>query len=309
MKMRKKVVAAVLILVMGATIVTGCGTKELPEVSVEDYIIAADAVSNVTFYAGYEELGADGFKVIYADAADGSYMQTIQPIANPEKLDWREVLINSGITNTEDFSMLLMSGAIDWKEISLGEVVFTYLDISAEGDDYAMGIATCQGADYGVMVYGNMLEAELLEKVTALYMDAEGFGITPGGNIPMLTFSDGGMGMQSYSVCYFETMEQMDAYLIAGKTGIRTEDILKSGETMTFAGFTMQVESYSVNGKGKLSFSGNAGGRGYAEGIVALPEEKGFLLIRFSERITEEKVTQLTSYLSKTEKYFKTEEQ
>lgn len=304
MKMTKKIMACVLTFVLGATIFTGCGAKELPEVSVEDYMVSADAVSNVTFYGGYEELMADGFKVLYADALDGSYMQTIQPIANPENLDWREVLITSGITNTEDFSMLLMSGAINWKEIALGEATFTYLDISAEGADYAMGIAHYPDAAYGIMVYGDMLEAELLQSVEALTLDATGFGMELGGRIPCLTFSDGGASMQSHSIHYFETIEQVDSYLVSQATGIRAEDIQGTEETMTFADLTMNVEGYGVNAKGKLSTSGNAKGMAYAEGIIELPGGEGFLLVRFSQRTAEGKVAEMTQYLTALEKYF-----
>lgn len=304
MKMTKKIMACVLTFVLGATIFTGCGKEALPEVSVEDYTVSIDAVSHARFYSHYEELMADGFKVIYADALDGSYMQTIQPIANPENLDWREVLIASGITNTEDFSMLLMSGAINWKEIALGEATFSYLDISAEGADYAMGIAYYPDAAYGVMVYGDMLEAELLQSVAALNLDANGFGIELGGRMPGLTFSDGGAGMQSHSVHYFETLEQVDSYLVSQATGVRAEDIQGTEETMTFAGLTMIVEGYGVNAKGKLSTSGNAKGMAYAEGIIELPGGGGFLLVSFSQRTTEGKVAEMTQHLTKLEKYF-----
>ncbi len=304
MKMTKKIIASVLTFVLVATIYTGCGAEELPEVSVEDYAVSADSVSNVTFRSDYGELAADGFKVLYADALDGSYMQTIQPIANPENLDWREVLITSGITNTEDFSMLLMSGAINWKEITVGEATFTYLDISAEGDDYAMGILHHPEAAYGVMLYGNMLENELLHNVEAINAGADGFSIELGGRIPYLTFSDGGAGMQSHSVHYFETLEQVDAYLVSQATGIRAEDIQGTEETLTFAGLTMNVEGYGVNAKGKLSTSGNAKNMAYAEGIIELPDGAGFLLVRFSQRTSEGKVTEMTQHLTKLEKYF-----
>lgn len=302
MKTVKKVISGVLTFVLAATICTGCGTEKLPEVSAEDYTVSADAVSNVFFRSDYEELITDGFQVLYADAADGSYMQTIKPIANPDKLDWKEVLINSGITNTEDFSMLLMSGAIDWKETAVGEATFTYLAISAEGADYAMGIAHHPNADYGIMIYGDMLEAELLQNIEAVTLDETGFSIELGGRIPYLTFP--GTYMQSHSVHYFETLKQLDSYLVSQATGIRAEDIQETEETMTFAGLTMSVEGYGVNAKGKLSTSGKAKGMAYAEGIIELPDGAGFLLIRCSQRTTEEQVAEMTQYLTRTEKYF-----
>lgn len=300
--MRKMTALIALFALMG-TLLAGCGREELPQVTCEDYAVAAEAVSGVSFYSTYADFDADSFEYIYADALDGSYLQTIKIIENPDNLDWREVLINSGITNAEDFSMLLMSGAIDWKEVKLGEATFVYLAVSAEGQDYAMGIAYHPQASHGVMVYGDLLEKELLYNIEALAVTAEGMEIELGGKIPYLTFSDGGGNMQSHSVCYFETGEQIDAYLVSEGTGIREADITGSDETMTFMGLSMQAEGYGIKDTNKLFFDGSAKGMVYAEGIAEL-ENGGYLLVRFSQRTMEGKVSDMTQYLTTTEKYF-----
>lgn len=307
----RRIIACALTLVMGAALFIGCGREELPQVSYEDYAVSAEAESEVSFYSTYADFEAGNFAFIYADALDESYLQTVQIIENPENpenLDWREVLINSGITNAEDFSMLLMSGAIDWKEVTLGEATFTFLAISAEGDDYAMGIAHHPDSAYGVMVYGDLLEEELLNNIEVLTVTADGFGLELGGKMPCMTFSDGGVNMQSYGVCWFETLDQIDAYLVAEGTGIRAADITESEESIIFAGLPMQVIGYGVNSKGNVFFSGSAKGMAYAEGIVELGTG-GYLLVRFSQRTFEGKVSEMTQYLTGTEKYFVTQAQ
>lgn len=303
----KKTRAFLLACVMAAGltgILTGCGKNtDAGEDGATGYAVSEEAVSGVSFQAEYEDFLQEKNSLIYLDALDGSYMQSLAVKANPDAVDWKEILMNSGISNSEEFQMALGLELTDWQEAQFGGARLEYLTLP--GDDcYTIGILYHEEAEFGILLWGNYEEEILLKTAGNIKADAKGMSMELGGVMPRLTFSDGGLSASSYDVLFFETQGQLESYMQEHTKGAEKKDLLK-GQAMTFAGLEMTALGYRLDGEGKLVTAGGAQGMSHAEGIVILPEKKGCLLLRLSQKKASGELQDLIKEMAGMEKYFR----
>lgn len=286
------------ILLMGTLLVsavTGCGKEEVTFVSE-----ASD--SDVIFSVEYEKFLGEEFNLIFADAQDGSYMQSMELLERPSDWTWEEILIQCGNANVEEFVLAGIS-FYEWKTVQVGNGQMEYLAVE-EGDTlYSVGVLASKDSHYGVMIYGNFGEEVLLETVKKITLTKTGFEFELCGLIQNVSFSNRGKSLESYKVQFFENEAQIKAYLNQIGTELTTKQI-REGREITLGERKGTAVGYGLDAKGEMFFAGQGQGSVACFGLINLSQDKGVLLLEYTNRSREGKVEMLPECFDTLERFF-----
>ena len=291
----KKVVTGLLVGTLMLSALCACEKEEVT-------LVSETAESGQTFQVEYEQFLNEDFNLIFADAQDGSYMQSMEVLERPGDWSWQEVLIQCGNANVEEFVLAGMS-FYEWKTIELGNAQMEYLSVEEEQTVYSVGVLALQGANYGVMLYGNFGEEILLKTAQEIEMDENQFEFQFSGIIQNISLSNRGKSLESYKVQFFEKEAQVKAYLKQMESSITMKQ-LKEGRQISVGESSAVAVGYGLDAEGKIFFAGQGQGMVTSLGLIELTNGKGFLLLEYTNRSREDKVETLPARFETLGRFF-----
>lgn len=292
----KKVLTTLLIggLLTGACM--GCGNEQ------EVTPVSEESRSGLYFGTEYESFAEEEFNLVFADAQDGSYLLSMEVLERPGQWSWEEVLIQCGNANVEEFVLAGIS-FYDWKSVEVGEGQMEYLSVDEEDVLYSVGVVAVKEANYGVMIYGNFGEEVLLKTAQEIVVDENSFAIEMSGLIQNISLTNRGKSLENYKILYFENEAQAGAYLTQAGNGLKLKQI-EAGKEIALAGNTGTAVGYGLDAEGKIYFAGQGQGSVASYGLIELANDKGLLLLEYTNRSREDNVEGLPKYFEMLGNFF-----